>query len=882
MRQVPEIFFEKNLPKTDGLCWPLFSEKTLSNFTQNLLEMKNACLFLALFLMISCQNRGRVFEKKETGKGPEPNDWFFAQRAFPLGFVPRESYREAQKQAAFFRKNNSIDRGGAGWQLAGPTNMGGRISTIAAHPAEPETVYVGAANGGIFKTTDGGDSFTQIFDDFPSVSMGDIAIAPSNKNKIYVGTGEANGGGGSMSFDGLGLWKSGDAGQNWQPIGLENIASVGKIVVDPTDENRLFVAGMGDLYGNDPERGIFRSLDGGATWVKSLFVNDSTGGIDLAMNPADPNIVFAATFQRIRRPDRRQYGGPGSGIYRTKNGGDTWQKLTTGLPTTSHGRIGIAVAPSQPDTVYAVLSAENGAFKGFYRSKNGGDTWSAVFTGMMPGSFYSNFGWWFGKIWVDPADANHVFSAGIEFFESKNGGASWQNISGFGNGEMHVDHHAFWQNPADPGQFYVGNDGGFYRTFDGGNFYEKMNTLPISQFYATTMDFQNPEKIYGGAQDNGTWRATSGGLDDWEPIFGGDGFFSQVDPTDDQTIYAESQYGYLGRSDNGGFFFQIISENGIDPNARTNWSTPILLHPNDPNQLFYGAEKLWFSGDRGDSWGEISPDLTGGQPGNLPFGTITAIAVSPVDGQTIWCGTDDGRVWVSPDFGQNWQDISAGLPGRWITRVTASPTDAATAYLTVSGYRWNEPLPHVFKTTDLGQNWQNISSNLPEAPMNDILVDPANPATLWAAGDMGVFTSNDDGGSWELLASGLPNVPVTDLEFHVPTRKLVAATFGRSMYSIDLQGVSSKNPREEHVSMEILGNPFLEKSQVDFLMKKPGPARFDLFEISGKWLKTIAAQDFPAGKNSLFLSKNELPGPGVFILKMQTATGSCSRKLVRM
>ncbi len=843
---------------------------------------KPAVLLFAAFLALSWQMQDRpFFEKEEPDGGPNPTDWFFAQRAWPLGFIPRETFKEAQKQAALLRKE-ATNRG-PGWQLAGPTNLGGRVSTIAVHPDDPQTVYVGAANGGIWKTTDGGDNFAQIFEDFPSLSMGDIQIAPSNKLKIYVGTGEANGGGGSMSFDGLGLWKSADAGATWQFAGLENIGSVGKIAVDPTDENRLFVAAMGDLYGNDADRGIYRSLDGGANWTKVLFVNDSTGGIDLAMNPADPNTIFAATFQRIRRADRRQYGGPASRIYRTKDGGETWQKLAGGLPTGSLGRIGIAVAPSDPKVVYAVVSGLTGGFTGIYRSANGGDSWTAVFTGNMPGSFYSNFGWWFGKLWVDPTDANHVFTGGVDFFESKNGGSSWQNILGQPGAEMHVDQHAFWMDPAQPNHFFMGNDGGFWASADGGQHWEKKNSLPIAQFYAAAMSFQNPDLIFGGAQDNGTWRTISAaGIDDWQPVYGGDGFVAAVDYGDPNVAYAEYQYGAIARSDDGGFNFFDISNNGIDPNARTNWVTPYIISPHDPATLFYGAQNLYITTDRGDSWASFSPDLSGGQPGNLVFGTITAIAQSPLVGETIWAGLDDGHVWVTPDFGQTWNDVSAGLPTRWITRLTASPFDAKTAYCAVSGYRWNEPLPHLFKTTDLGATWLDITANLPDAPVNDVLVDPLDPQTLWAAGDMGVFVSHDDGGSWAMLAPGLPNVPVTDIEFHAPSRKLVAATFGRSMYSIETEVVASKEVVGEVASMEVVGNPFSEGSRIDFVLKKSCRARLDLFDAGGRLVKTMADGEFSAGRNSLFVSKKDLPTAGVYVVRLKTACGSASRKLVRL
>ncbi len=742
-----------------------------------------AFVTVALLLLWVGTNSPPGPSPKNTGKKlPEPNDWFLIQRAWPHADIPQAAWRAARDQAQALQNQALPDAGT--WQPAGPTNVGGRIADVCAHPTEPTTCYAGAAAGGVFKTTDGGLSWFPTFDDQATLSIGSIAIDPVDPEVVYVGTGEPNGGGGSVTYGGTGVYKSENGGVTWNAAGLEETRAIGRVRVAPSDPSRIYVAALGALFSTGPDRGVYRSTDAGSSWDRVLASTDSTGAVDIAVHPQNPDIVYAALWERIRRPHYRHYGGPSSGVYRSTDGGDSWEELTAGLPAGPVGRIGLALSPSDPDILYAIYAdPDPGAFLGVFRSDNGGDTFVQTQDGAL-GGVYATYGWWFGNIRVHPTDPNLVFVLGLDFYRSTNGGQSWQNAGS----SMHVDHHGL-DFAAGGSLIYEGNDGGMYLSANGGTAWNKLPNLPLTQFYTVEVDHQFPERRYGGTQDNGTNRTLTGGLDDWQHILGGDGFHCQVDPTNNNYVYAEWQWGGLNRSVNGGASFSFA---GSGLFGRTNWSMPVMLDPHDPTRLYAGTDRVFRSTNRAQSWSAISPDLTDGDGGgNAPFGTVTTVAASPVDADVLWAGTDDGNVWVSTVGGAQWTQVDGALPDRWITRVVPDPVAAQTAYVTISGFRWDEPLPHVFRTTDAGQTWMAIAANLPEAPVNDLVIDPAQPATLIVATDFGVYATTNLGSSWAPLGIGLPNVVVTDLELHVPSRTLVAATFGRSMWTYDLDATAA-------------------------------------------------------------------------------------------
>ena len=720
--------------------------------------------------------------KRKGDTSRKPTDWFTLSRAYPYNDIPFAAYKRALSRAIRVHNDDASILTGV-WINAGPYNVGGRVTALALHPSDSATIYAGAALGGVLKSTDGGSNWQAVSDAVPSLSVGDLAMDPVNPNKVYFGTSEANASG--DSYAGTGVYRTTDGGNSWQFLGLPNSRHIGKIAIDPGDTNRIFVAATGTLFGTNPDRGIYRTIDGGANWEQVLFVSDSTAGIDVAINPRNPDTVFAAMWERIRNPIYRKVGGLTSGIWRSIDGGDTWTRLQGGLPAPSQtiGRIGLAIAPSDPNTIYASYTDNPGYFMGFYRSTNGGNSWTL----RAGDQGFAGFGWYFGKIWVHPSNANTVYFGDVEMWKSTDGAAHWNSIMG----SMHVDQHAWFQDPNNANYVVCGNDGGVFTSQNGGSSWIKCYDLPITQFYAMTIDQLNPHRLYGGTQDNSTPRTWDGSPDNWDVLFYGDGFYASVDFTNSNVIYAEAQYGYLGRSTNGGSWFDLIT-NGIDWSERVNWCTPVVMSPHNNQTLFYGAERLYKTTNRGDLWSPISPDMTGGdQGGNLVYGTITTISQSPLAANVIWTGTDDSRVWLTTNGGTNWTNVSADLPDRWCTRVTADVFDQATAYVTFTGYKIDELLPHIYKTTDYGASWADISGNLVDIPINDVLPDPEHPGRLFIGTDFGMYYTENDGQTWQVLGDNHPICPVFDIDLHNDTRKLVSGTHGRSMLSYDLTQLDS-------------------------------------------------------------------------------------------
>ncbi|GBD87900.1 xyloglucanase Xgh74A precursor [bacterium BMS3Abin03] len=717
----------------------------------------------------------------------KPNDWFYIQRAFPENEINYSAYEQALAQAEAL-KNSRIKNGNvSSWIFAGPVNIGGRITDIEMNPENMQIIYAGAATGGVFKSTDGGANWFPVFDEAQNLSIGDIGIDPTDPDVIYVGTGEANCGGGSLAYEGIGVFKSTNGGVSWTNIGLAESRNIGRIVVDPVNSQRVYVAAMGKLFAGNPERGLYRTTNSGASWENVLFISDTTGCIDVAVNPDSPDTIFAAMWERIRKPWGRSYGGITSGLYRSTDGGDSWTEMTNGLPANNGniGRIGLTISKSNPQIVYAIYADDIGYFDGVFKTTDGGNSWFETNDGALSGLF-SSYGWWFGNIRVDPNNPDIVFAMGLEVYKSTNGGQSWNYVSG----SMHVDQHALSIHPLNSNFILAGNDGGIYISQNGGSSWAKVNELPITQFYTCEIDNQLPQRLYGGTQDNGTNRTLTGNTNDWNSILGGDGFYVLVDPNDNSFVYAEYQWGGLARSTNGGNSFTSATS-GISGSDRHNWNTPVVFDPSNTETLYYGANRLYRSTNRAQSWNVISPDLTNGPGINIPFGTITTIAVAETDSNYIYVGTDDGNVWVTIDGGNNWIPVSSGLPQRWVTKVAVDPNDEQIAYVTFSGYRWDEYLSHIFRTTDGGASWIDISGNLPEAPINDVIVDPLSDSTLFIASDVGVLFTNNLGMYWNYLGEPLPSTPIMDLVFHNDTQTLVAATYGRSMYKFSLDSIAT-------------------------------------------------------------------------------------------
>ncbi|GAB4156663.1 MAG: hypothetical protein Fur0037_24910 [Planctomycetota bacterium] len=758
------------------------------------------------------------------------------------------------------------------WQELGPVAFGGRIVDIEVHPSNRHVYWVAGASGGIWKTENGGISFQPQFQDRYTCSIGDLAVAPSAPDRLYVGTGEANNQ--RSSYWGDGVWRSDDGGKTWTHKGLDGTDHIGRIAVHPTNADIVLVAAPGALYHPNEQRGLYRTEDGGDTWKKVADCGADVGFIDVVIDPTDPSIAFAASYERRRRAWNFQEGGVGSRIWKSTDGGETWTKLAGGLPEGELGRIGIDVSPVD-GRVYAVIenlnpapvekpadtssepreadrgsgraakepSAEEladplfsaseldaeeepaggqeperrtggqdrrgrGAVSGrrrqiggeVYRSDDHGVTWRKVSgrtrVGGEPPYYY-------GQIHVDPRDPDTVYVLGVMVSVTRNGGKTWSSgrRENFANG-LHVDHHALWIDPTDSGHILLGNDGGLAETFDGGAHWDHIARLPIAQYYAIAVDDRVPYRIYGGLQDNGTWGfpvqgGSSAGIrpSDAFRIGGGDGFCVAIDREDPDIVYSESQFGGMSRQNLRTSEHRSIrpkAEKGSPP-LRFNWMTPLVLSPHSSQTVYTGSQYLHRSRNRGDDWQTISPDLTTNDPdklaGDVPHCTITTISESPLQEGLIWVGTDDGRLFLTPDGGSHWIERTDRLPrearGLWVSRVEASPHARDSAVVSLTGYREDRREPWILRTDDRGLTLRTIVHGLPSEPVNVVRHHPRNPHCLLAGTEMGCYASVDDGASWYPLGAGLPRVAVHDLVVHPREHHVIVGTHGRGIWVLD-------------------------------------------------------------------------------------------------
>lgn len=821
-------------------------------------------------------------DKEAPGPDYYPAEWAWIRRTFPFGRADNSALRLAlqqRQQLGLLNKRTAT----ADWQFVGPDNIGGRVVDVEFNPQNPQVVYAAAATGGVFRSDDGGFSWQAVFDEMAVLTIGDIAVDPIEPDILYVGTGEANGG--HNNFPGGGIYKSTDGGLNWRFSGLENTASIGRILVDPLNHQRIVVAAVGSYFAPNPERGVYISTDGGNSWDQSLFVSDSTGAIDLVMDKQNPDIMLAAMWERVRRPVQRSAThlyGRSSGIYRTIDGGRSWQRLggAQGLPdstTLSIGRIGLSMQPGSGSNVFALYNDGN-AITGLYRTSDGGDSW--VRTSGLPDlkEGTGGFSWYFGQVRVHPTNPDIVYVLDVALMRSMDGGQSFPLRYGYGGYEnLHVDHHALAFHPHNPDYLIDGNDGGINISTDGGVSWKKVSALPVTQFYEINYDPANPAYLIGGTQDNGTLRTHSAQAADWQRVYGGDGFYAIIDPTDENIIFAESQFGNLAKSDDGGRTFRNILNDQMKLDD-SNWSTPVIMDPHNHLTLYYGTNRLWRTLDGGNSWQAISQDLTR-RLDDSRVGTITTIAVAPTDSNTIYAGTDDGLVWVSTDHGAHWENVSDGLPFRWVTRVVPDWNNANIVYATYSGLRWKDPQPHVFRSADFGQSWTDISGNLPDAPVNAFAVDPFHPEVLYLGSDVGAFVSFDQGAGWQVLGRGLPAVVINDIKVIPESYELVAGTHGRSAYKLDLTGITTlwrKDYPAQYVRTVKLfqnyPNPFNPVTTISYQLSEISDVDLSIYNTLGQRVATLVSEKQQAGTYEVKWDASGFAG-GVYFCKMHTGRG---------
>lgn len=840
-------------------------------------------VLIPIVIFFACDNStnknsnasNKPLKESEEKKEPKlPSDFEYIKRTFPFYNADPDAHLIALKKAQEMRKAAETDNSIPAWLFAGPTNVGGRISDLEYDPNNASIVYAGAATGGVFKSTDGGITFFPVFDDLAVLPIGDIAVDPVNSNIVYAGTGEANGG--HNNFAGGGIYKSTNGGTSWEMIGLQATVSIGRIIVNPLNPLRVYATAVGSYFGPNPDRGVYRSDNGGATWTKVLFVSDSTGAVDITMDQTNPDNLLAAMWQRTRYPNGGQLYGRTSGIYKSTNGGDNWTSLgvSNGLPnsmTANVGRIGLSTSKSNPNISYAIFT--NGStYLGFFKTTNAGLNWTNANPNNQLQDGFSTFSWYFGQVRVHPTNPDIVYVLDFSIMKTTNSGTSWTDQTSF---NIHVDNHALAFKPGDPNTIIEGNDGGIYNSSNGGSSFTKVASLPVTQFYEIGIDESNPQRLYGGTQDNGTNRTTTGALNNWEDIYGGDGFYVIVDPTNPNIIYAESQFGALGKSTDGGNSFDDAT-NGINGSEKTNWSTPVIMDPNNNNILYYGTNKVYRTTNATTVWTAVSPDLTNGNQTRL--GTVTTIAVAPTNSTHILAGTDDANVWITTNNGTNWTKVSTTLPYRWITRVAFDPANENIAYVTYNGLKWNDPQPHVFRTSDKGQTWADISSNLPDAPVNAFAIDPLRTNVLFVGSDVGAYYSTNTGQSWAFIGSGLPMVSVYDFKIHPTAYYLLAGTHGRSMYKLDLSqliGISQQGENiAEGFSLEQnYPNPFNPVTTINYSLSKNGIVNLTVFDITGKAIRTLVNINQSKGSYSLVWNGMDNSGnnvsSGVYFYRLQ-------------
>jgi photosystem II stability/assembly factor-like uncharacterized protein len=694
--------------------------------------------------------------------------------------------------------------GGLRARPIGPATMSGRIAAIDAVPEDPLTVYVGAAGGGVWRSRDGGISFSPVFDKYVQ-SIGAIRVDPSHPKTVWVGTGETwvrN----TVSI-GDGVYRSTDGGDTWEHLELEHSERIARIEVNPNDGNVVYVCALGPLWSTGEERGVYKTTDGGKTWTRSLYVDDKTGCSDLTMDPQEPRILYAGMWQVRRQAWTFTSGGPGSGLYRSTDGGETWTRLTKGLPEGELGRIGVTVAPSRPSVVYAVVEAKETAL---YRSNDVGETWEKLNTsGNVQGRpFY------FGQIIVDPTDYNRVYKPGTNLTVSTDGGKTFSNpfIANALGGGPHSDHHALWIDPRNPHALILGTDGGVYFSYDRGNTWRLSKAIPVSQFYEVSSDMDRPYDVYGGLQDNGTWMGPSqspGGIEpgDWQNLLSGDGFQAYVDTKDPDYVYVEYQGGNLSRyrrSTNETKEIKPYADEN-EPKLRFNWNTPLHVSGTVPGTLYMGAQYLFRTRDRGDNWERISPDLTTNDPakqqqaksGGLTVDNSTAenhttiytISESPKDAHVIWVGTDDGNLQVTRDDGATWTNVVSHVPdlpkGTWVSHVEASRFDAATVYATFDAHWIGDMATYAYRSRDYGATWERLGPEHLEGYAHVIREDLENRNLLFLGTELGLFISIDGGANWARYETDFPKVAVRDVSIQPREQDLLIATHGRGIWILD-------------------------------------------------------------------------------------------------
>ncbi len=833
---------------------------------------------ISIILIVACADPVAQYETLK-GPAPLPAEDHFYQRNYPDVKFNHQHYFKTMDKAIEESYTRSIQ---GTWVDQGPGNIGGRINSMAVHPTNEDIMYMGFGRGGLYKTIDGGNNWTSVFNEFTFLSISHISIDQNNPEIVYIGTGDENISGYPQL--GRGVYKTEDGGTSWQNIGLQDETIISEVYVAPTNSDILYASAMGLPMEKNNDRGVYKSINGGQDWSQSLFINDSTGVIDIAVDPTNPDIVYAAGWNRLRSDYASKISGPDARIWKTTDGGENWNILGNGLPEGNITRIGLDMLGDNSDVMVACYSASlefgscgnsGNQFYGIYMTEDGGDTWYPLptdeeFNGLQCG-FQGGFAWYFGQVRINPNNIDDITILGVTSWRTLDRGQSWFPL--VTNGNVHVDYHELLYHND---KIYVGTDGGGYSQ-QGDEFSEwfDIENISTNQFYRVAVNPHRPDQYFGGLQDNGSVGGSAQDINSWRRYYGGDGFQMAFHPEDQSIWLAEYQRGGLSISYDEGESFEWFAT-GLD--GTKNWDMPYILSPHNPYKVIAGSDRLY---ERtifvDEEFVEISPVVIDESDDNPFFQrTISTISESPIREGIIYAGTSDGQVMVGHPV-EGWRNISEGLPNRYITSVKASEVDENRAYVTLSGFKLNDNETHVYRTDDLGDTWIDISGDLPKLPINDLVIMPnTDEQVLFVGSNSGVYYTEDAGDSWDRLGDNLPFIPVYDMEYQVAKNYLVAGTFGKGLQTFDLEqvgiGLESSNTDLVETTFDVY--PTVTDGIINIVNTLPSKRGYRLIDASGALVRTIDA-------NARQIDVSAVAG-GMYYLIMEDNQGGEVRKIVKM
>lgn len=770
--------------------------------------------------------------KKEGGNPALPYEWMELQRSWPDAAPDAVAYQAAMRQAQT-QETNARMSSTVSWTVEGPGNIGGRFNSLAVDPNNNQVMFAGSTTGGLWKTTNGGQTWLPVFDNSPSLSIGCIVFEPGNSSTLYVGTGDPNVGG--YPFIGTGIYKTTDGGQTWTNLGLGNTYIISDIAIDPTNTNTIYAAAMGLPFVRDNNRGLYKSTDGGQTWTQSLFVSNQTGITDLVLDPSNPQTLYAASWSRIRNNQESFIYSTESKIWKTTNGGASWNTAMTGIPNQAFSRIGLAMYPGNTNQLFAMLVDTTLQLQGIYTTTNAASGWNAIPTATLDPNALGGFGWYFGKIYVKPNDPNTIYMLGVDQWRTTDGGQTWNTFTPpWYTYEVHADGHDLDFNSS--GDLILCTDGGIYRSSDDGANWTDIENIPANMFYRVASNPFSPADYYGGMQDNGTSGGNSTNINAWPRIYGGDGFQAWFDPGNSNLWYVETQNGSVDFTDDGGFSYYPLTFG--DFTDRKHWDMPYLLSIHDPTVIYLATHRVHkLSGAPYGAAVPISNDLTDGIIYGPRFHTITALGESPLAAGHLYAGTLDGNVWVTTNDGGTWNDVTGNLPNRYVTAMKGSPNMLNTIYVTHSGYKSNDFIPHIHKSTNNGQTWTDISGDLPQFGINDLVIMQGNENVIFVATDAGVYFTTNGGVNWTRAGNNMPVIPVYSLGLNNNGSKLVAGTFARSIQTISIPALLTSTEAEASLPqvLRLWPNPAQEMVQLEL----PAAADAVIVDIRGKEVRSM-------------------------------------------